>query len=111
MTTGRRGLPLAAIGISVVLWSTAFALSDIVLQTGSPAVLSVARFLIALVVLAPGVSATEDELIAHCRDRLTHFKCPTRIEFRDVLARTATGKLQKFKMRAPYWEGCERQVN
>ncbi|HEX5095764.1 MAG TPA: AMP-dependent synthetase, partial [Acidimicrobiia bacterium] len=66
---------------------------------------------IALVVLAPGVSATEDELIAHCRDRLTHFKCPTRIEFRDVLARTATGKLQKFKLRAPYWEGRERQVN
>jgi drug/metabolite transporter (DMT)-like permease len=53
VTAARRGLPLAAIGISVVLWSTAFALSDIVLQTGSPAVLSVARFLIALVVLVP----------------------------------------------------------
>lgn len=53
MTATRRGLPLLAIGISVVLWSTAFALSDIVLQTGSPAVLSVARFLIALVVLVP----------------------------------------------------------
>lgn len=53
MTATRRGLPLVAIGISVVLWSTAFALSDIVLQTGSPAVLSVARFLIALVVLVP----------------------------------------------------------
>ncbi|MGE3192862.1 MAG: DMT family transporter [Microbacteriaceae bacterium] len=53
MTAARRGLPLAAIGISVVLWSTAFALSNIVLQTGSPAVLSVARFLIALVVLVP----------------------------------------------------------
>lgn len=53
MTATRRGLPLLAIGISVVLWSTAFALSDIVLQTSSPAVLSVARFLIALVVLVP----------------------------------------------------------
>ena len=30
---------------------------------------------------------------------------PKRIEFRDELARTATGKLQKFKLRAPYWEG------
>ena len=29
----------------------------------------------------------------------------------DELARTATGKLQKFKLRAPYWEGRERQVN
>ena len=30
---------------------------------------------------------------------------------REVLDRTATGKLQKFKLRAPYWEGYERQVN
>jgi drug/metabolite transporter (DMT)-like permease len=48
-----RGLPIAAIAISVVLWSTAFALSGIVLQTSSPAVLSVARFAVALVVLVP----------------------------------------------------------
>jgi fatty-acyl-CoA synthase len=39
------------------------------------------------------------------------YKAPTSVEFRDVLARTATGKLQKFKLRAPYWEGRERQVN
>ena len=38
-------------------------------------------------------------------------KAPSSVEFRDELARTATGKLQKFKLRAPYWEGCERQVN
>jgi len=64
-----------------------------------------------LVVFAPGQSATEAELIAWCRDRLAHYKCPTSIEVRDELARTATGKLQKFKLRAPYWEGRERQVN
>jgi hypothetical protein len=28
-----------------------------------------------------------------------------------VLARTATGKLQKYKLRQPYWEGRDRQVN
>ena len=33
------------------------------------------------------------------------------MEFREELTRTATGKLQKFKLRAPYWEGRERQVN
>lgn len=33
------------------------------------------------------------------------------IEVRDALERTATGKLQKYKLRAPYWEGRERQVN
>jgi acyl-CoA synthetase (AMP-forming)/AMP-acid ligase II len=65
----------------------------------------------ALVVLKPGESTTEDELIAHCRERLAHFKCPTSIEYRDAFARTSTGKLQKFKIRAPYWEGRARQVN
>jgi fatty-acyl-CoA synthase len=65
----------------------------------------------ALVVLAPGTSATEDELRAWCKDRLAGYKCPTSVELRDELARTATGKLQKFKLRAPYWEGRDRQVN
>jgi fatty-acyl-CoA synthase len=65
----------------------------------------------ALVVLAPGTTATEDELRAWCKERLAGYKCPTSVEFRDELARTATGKLQKFKLRAPYWEGRERQVN
>ena len=65
----------------------------------------------ALVVLAAGAEATEADLIAHCKQRLAGFKCPTSVEFRDELARTATGKLQKFKLRAPYWEGRTRQVN
>ena len=65
----------------------------------------------ALVVLADGATADERELIDHCRDRLTHYKCPTSIEVRQALPRTATGKLQKFKLRTPYWEGRDRQVN
>jgi acyl-CoA synthetase (AMP-forming)/AMP-acid ligase II len=65
----------------------------------------------ALVVLAAGATATERELIDHCRERLTHYKCPTSVEVRDALPRTATGKLQKFKLRVPYWEGRDRQVN
>jgi acyl-CoA synthetase (AMP-forming)/AMP-acid ligase II len=63
------------------------------------------------VVLAPGAEVSEADLIAHCRGRLAHYKCPTSIEFRDELARTATGKLQKFKLRAPFWEGQEKQVS
>jgi acyl-CoA synthetase (AMP-forming)/AMP-acid ligase II len=66
---------------------------------------------IALVVLAEGESVGEIEIIEHCRERLAHYKCPTRVEFRDSLVRTATGKLQKFKLREPYWEGRERKVN
>lgn len=66
----------------------------------------------ALVVLRPGSDgASEDELIEHCRAHMAHYKCPTSIEFRDALARTATGKLQKFKLRQPYWDGREKQVN
>jgi fatty-acyl-CoA synthase len=65
----------------------------------------------ALVVLNPGAEASEAELIAHCKARLAGYKCPTSIEFRNELARTATGKLQKFKLRAEFWEGRDRQVN
>ncbi len=65
----------------------------------------------ALVVLKPDSDATEAELIEHCRAGLAHYKCPTAVEFRTELARTATGKLQKFKLRAPFWEGRERNVN
>ena len=65
----------------------------------------------ALVVLAPGAAATPEELIAHCRELIAHYKCPTSVEMRDELARTATGKLQKFKLRAPYWEGMTKSVN
>ncbi len=65
----------------------------------------------ALVVVAPGATLTDQDVIDHCRTRLTHFKCPTVVEFRDGLARTATGKLQKFKLREPYWQGRERLVN
>jgi len=65
----------------------------------------------ALVVLAPGATATDAELIAHCREHLAHYKCPTSVEFREALSRTATGKLQKYKLRAPYWADQERAVN
>jgi fatty-acyl-CoA synthase len=65
----------------------------------------------ALVVVAPGAEATEEDLRAWCKQRLAGYKCPTSFEFRDELARTATGKLQKFKLRAPYWEGRDRLVN
>jgi len=65
----------------------------------------------ALVVLRPGTQASADDLIAFCRSRIAHYKCPTSVELRDALARTATGKLQKFKLREPYWAGRERKVN
>jgi fatty-acyl-CoA synthase len=69
------------------------------------------EMVIALVVPAEGASLTEDGVIAHCRTALAGYKCPKRVELRDELPRTATGKLQKFRLRAPYWEGRDRQIN
>jgi len=69
------------------------------------------ELVLALVVRTPGSAVAEDELIAYAKTRLAGYKCPKRVEFRDELARTATGKLQKFKLREPYWTGRERLVN
>jgi acyl-CoA synthetase (AMP-forming)/AMP-acid ligase II len=64
-----------------------------------------------LVVKKPGCALTAEALMAYIRTKLAGYKCPKRIEFRTELARTATGKLQKFKLREPYWKGFTRQVN
>ena len=64
-----------------------------------------------LVVLHPGAEAGEAELIAFARERLAGFKAPKSVEVRDALPLTATGKVQKFKLREPYWAGRERGIN
>jgi fatty-acyl-CoA synthase len=65
----------------------------------------------ALVVLRAGHTLTPEALIAFCREHIAHFKCPTSVEFVSDLPRTATGKLQKFKLRERYWGGAARRVN
>ncbi|MEO3432902.1 acyl-CoA synthetase [Inquilinus sp. CAU 1745] len=52
----------------------------------------------AFVTLKPGRTATEEELIAFCRENLAHYKCPRTIVFGD-LPKTSTGKVQKFILR------------
>jgi acyl-CoA synthetase (AMP-forming)/AMP-acid ligase II len=69
------------------------------------------ELVLGLVVLGEGAEATESELIAHCRASLAGYKVPKRIEFREEIPRTATGKIQKFLLRKGFWEGRERQVN
>ena len=64
----------------------------------------------AFVGLKENAEATEAELIAFCRLRLAHFKCPKSIEF-GPLPKTATGKTRKHQLRKPYWEGREKKVN
>jgi fatty-acyl-CoA synthase len=65
----------------------------------------------ALVVVAEGQTVTAEEIIAHTRARIAGYKAPKRVEFRDAIPRTATGKIQKFKLREQFWSATERQVN
>ncbi|MBI1379204.1 MAG: AMP-binding protein [Frankiales bacterium] len=61
-------------------------------------------------IVTDGSDLTAEDVIAHCRSRLAGYKCPKRVEFRESLPRTATGKLQKFKLRADFWQGQERSI-
>jgi acyl-CoA synthetase (AMP-forming)/AMP-acid ligase II len=67
--------------------------------------------LVTALVVARDDSLNQETVIAHCREHLAGFKCPKRVEFVEALPRTATGKVQKFKLRQPYWSKQERQVN
>lgn len=55
---------------------------------------------VAVVVVHHGQAADEAALIAWCRDGLAHFKAPRSVVFVDDLPKTATGKLQRFKVRS-----------
>ncbi len=52
--------------------------------------------------------ATEQELIAFCRERLAAYKCPKSVDVRDELPRNPTGKILKKDLRKPFWEGRDR---
>ena len=64
----------------------------------------------AYVLLKPDCQASADELIAFCRTRLAHFKCPKQVEF-GPLPKTATGKIRKNELRERAWAGREKRVN
>ena len=59
--------------------------------------------------LRPDAAASEEEIIAFCRERLAHFKCPKSVEFGD-LPKTSTGKIQKFRLREKEWAGREKRI-
>jgi fatty-acyl-CoA synthase len=64
----------------------------------------------AFVTLKPGMTATETQIIEHCRTVIAHFKCPGAVEFGD-LPKTSTGKVQKFVLRNKEWAGKEKKIN
>jgi len=67
--------------------------------------------LVTALVVTDGSAVTAEDLITHCRGTLAGFKCPKRVEFVTELPRTTTGKLQKFKLREPFWAGRDRQIS
>ena len=66
----------------------------------------------AVVVLRPGASATEEELLAHTRGLIAGYKVPKSVEFRaEPLPLSGAMKVLKRELRKPYWEDRERAVN
>ncbi len=65
----------------------------------------------AIVVLSPDSSLDAAAIIAHCREHLAHYKCPTSVDATDVLPRNPSGKILKRELRAPYWAGKARAIN
>jgi fatty-acyl-CoA synthase len=67
--------------------------------------------LVTALIVTDGSQLDPSEIQEFARQHLPGFKIPRKIEFRDELARTATGKLQKAKLREPYWAGRDRKVS
>ena len=65
----------------------------------------------ALVVARESADLSPDAILAFCREHLAHFKCPSIAKVVAELPRTATGKLQKFKLREEFWGKGPRRVN
>ncbi|WP_454761123.1 fatty acid--CoA ligase [Caulobacter segnis] len=65
----------------------------------------------AVVAAKPGVTPDAADIIAFARTRIAGFKVPKSVDFVEVLPRNASGKILRRELRAPYWEGRERQVN
>ena len=64
----------------------------------------------AFVILRPGRTVTEAELLEHARSRIARYKAPREIEFVASLPKTSTGKIQKFELREPEWAGEQSRI-
>ncbi|AOH54854.1 o-succinylbenzoate--CoA ligase [Peribacillus muralis] len=62
----------------------------------------------AIIVLKDDAYVKESEIITFCRSRMAHFKAPTSVEFVEALPKTATGKLQKYRLRESHWKGSKK---
>jgi len=65
----------------------------------------------AVIVLKPGKTATEMDIISFLRSRIAAYKTPKSVDFTDALPRNPSGKILRRSLRDPYWRGKDRQVN
>ena len=65
----------------------------------------------AMVVVRPGVQLDESAVIEFARTRLARYKCPSSVEFVEVLPRNTSGKVLKKDLRAPFWVGQDRAIS
>lgn len=65
----------------------------------------------AIVVLKPGATATEAEIVEFCKGRLASYKKPKTVEFWEALPKTGSGKTKKNEIRDKYWQGYDRRVH
>ncbi len=64
----------------------------------------------AFVTLSDSATAAPQQIIAFCRERLAHYKCPDAIEF-GPLPKTSTGKIKKFVLRDREWAGQDKRIS
>jgi acyl-CoA synthetase (AMP-forming)/AMP-acid ligase II len=64
----------------------------------------------AVVALKDGHTASEEELIEHCKTRLAGYKCPKAVEIWDELPKTTVGKILRRDVKRRFWEGAERSI-
>jgi long-chain acyl-CoA synthetase len=64
----------------------------------------------ATVVLKPGMTASENDIIEFCKQRLAAYKKPQSVDFMDSLPKNPQGKILRRELRAPYWKGFTRNI-
>ena len=62
------------------------------------------------VVLKDGAELSEVDIISYVKSQIAGYKCPKSINFIDMLPRNPSGKVLRRELRAPFWEGVERNV-
>jgi acyl-CoA synthetase (AMP-forming)/AMP-acid ligase II len=64
----------------------------------------------AVVELKPGQTATPEELISLCKEKLEGYKTPKSVDFVTALPRSINGKVLKKDVREQYWKGIKKKI-